>query len=114
MTVVNQVNVGVLNHAIQSLRIDISQGPGCYNQNYKEQAIQKILKTLETEMEFPAFLYDVTMDKRYYSSDNFKKASEKYGIRESDYWSPSFPIPATPSATVPHETVPSPQRRGCQ
>ena len=56
MTVVNQVNVGVLNHAIQSLRIDISQGPGCYNQNYKEQAIQKILKTLETEMEFPAFL----------------------------------------------------------
>ena len=41
MTVVNQVNVGVLNHAIQSLRIDISQGPGCYNQNYKEQAIQK-------------------------------------------------------------------------
>jgi len=63
MTVVNQVNVGVLNHAIQSLRIDISQGPGCYNQNYKEQAIQKILKTLETEMEFPAFLYDVTMDK---------------------------------------------------
>lgn len=91
MTVVNQVNVGVLNHAIQSLRIDISQGPGCYNQNYKEQAIQKILKTLETEMEFPAFLYDVTMDKRYYSSDNFKKASEKYGIRESDYWSPQLP-----------------------
>ena len=91
MTVVNQVNVGVLNHAIQSLRIDISQGPGCYNQNYKEQAIQKILKTLETEMEFPAFLYDVTMDKRYYSSDNFKKASEKYGIRESEYWSPQLP-----------------------
>ena len=49
MTVVNQVNVGVLNHAIQSLRIDISQGPGCYNQNYKEQAIQKILKTLEKD-----------------------------------------------------------------
>lgn len=42
-------------------------------------------------MEFPAFLYDVTMDKRYYSSDNFKKASEKYGIRESDYWSPQLP-----------------------
>lgn len=92
--------MGVLNHAIQSLRIDISQGPGCYNQNYKEQAIQKILKTLETEMEFPAFLYDVTMDKRYYSSDNFKKASEKYGIREPITGLPSFPIPATPSATV--------------
>ena len=100
MTVVNQVNVGVLNHAIQSLRIDISQGPGCYNQNYKEQAIQKILKTLETEMEFPAFLYDVTMDKRYYSSDNFKRPVKNMGSANPITGLPSFPIPATPSATV--------------
>ena len=51
-------------------------------------------------MEFPAFLYDVTMDKRYYSSDNFKKASENMGSANRLLVSPSFPIPATPSATV--------------
>ena len=113
MTVVNQVNVGVLNHAIQSLRIDISQGPGCYNQNYKEQAIQKILKTLETEMEFPAFLYDVTMDKRYYSSDNFKKASAKiWDPRIRLLVSPASPYQPRPLRLYPHETVPSPQGRG--
>ncbi len=54
-------------------------------------------------MEFPAFLYDVTMDKRYYSLRQLQKRPvKKYGIRESDYWSPSFPIPATPLCDCIH------------
>lgn len=91
MTVINQVNVGVLNQAIHRLRIDTSSRFKSYSRDYKEQAIQKILKTLENEMEFPAFLYDIPGQKSYYSSSNFQRVCAKYGLTDSDFLSPPHP-----------------------
>ena len=91
MEVINQVNVAVMNRAIQRLSTETSTGMNAHNQNYKERKIRKILRTVELEMEFPAFLYDVFEEKSYYSSDNFQKTSSHYGLRDSDYWNPSLP-----------------------
>lgn len=91
MAVINQVNVAVMNHAIQRFCVNTSARFNSHNHNYKEQKIQNILRTVESEMEFPAFLYDVIEDKNYYSSPNFQKTSEKYGLKESDYWNPPAP-----------------------
>ena len=91
MEVINQVNVAVMNRAIQRLSTETSTGMNAHNQNYKERKIQKILRTVELEMEFPAFLYDVFEEKSYYSSANFQKTSAHYGLRDQDYWNPSLP-----------------------
>ena len=91
MEVINQVNVAVMNRAIQRLSTETSTGINAHNQNYKERKIRKILRTVELEMEFPAFLYDVFEEKSYYSSDNFQKTSACYGLRDPDYWNPTLP-----------------------
>jgi purine catabolism regulator len=91
MEVMNQVNIAVMNRTIRRFRI---RGGNVYqpsNQTYKVQKIQRILQALEGEMNFPAFLYDLTEQKGYYSSPNFKRITESFGLKEEDYWEPSMP-----------------------
>ena len=90
MELMNQVNVTVMNQTIRRFSI-WSNTQSSNNLTYKEQKIRKILQAVEIEMEFPAFLYDVTERKSYYSSSNFKRLTEQYGLEESDYWMPSKP-----------------------
>ena len=89
MEVINQVNVAVMNHAIQHFCVNINSRNHS-KQNYKEQKIRNILQTVENEMEFPAMIFDVFENKSYYSSDNFRKTSEQFGLEERDYWNPSI------------------------
>lgn len=91
MEVINQVNVAVMNHAILRFCVNTNTGFHIHNHNYKEQKIRNILRTVENEMEFPAFLHDVFEEKSYYSSSNFQKTSARYGLEESDYWNPEIP-----------------------
>lgn len=89
MEAINQVYVAVINHAIQIFGVSSPATPyRPQTANYKEQKIQKILRAVENEMEFPALLYDLFEDKSYYSSDNFRKISQQHDIEESDYWEP--------------------------
>lgn len=90
MELMNQVNVTVMNQTIRRFSI-WSNTQSTNHLTYKEQKIRKILQAVEIEMEFPAFLYDVTERKSYYSSSNFKRITEQYGLEESDYWMPSIP-----------------------
>lgn len=90
MELMNQVNIAVMNQTIRNFSIGNKEYPS-NNLTYKERKIQHILQAVEMEMEFPAFLYDVMEEKSYYSSSNFKRITEKYGLKESDYWEPSRP-----------------------
>lgn len=92
MEAINQVYVAVINHAIQLFGVSAQSMPyRPQTVNYKEQKIQRILRAVESDMEFPALLYDLFDDRSYYSSDNFSKITEKYQLQESDYWEPSIP-----------------------
>ena len=44
---------------------------------------------VEAEMHFPALLYDINEKTSFYSSANFRKISEGYGLQDTDYWEPS-------------------------
>lgn len=90
MECINQVNVAVMNHAIQRFCVNINATYTSSNHNYKEQKIRRMLQTVENEMEFPAMVYDVFENKSYYSSANFLKTSEQFGLEEQDYWNPSI------------------------
>lgn len=92
MEAINQVYVAVINHAIQLFGVNSQSLP--YRPqalDYKEQKIQKILRAVETDMEFPALLYDLFDNKSYYSSDHFSEITENCQLQESDYWEPSVP-----------------------
>lgn len=92
MEVINQVYVAVLNHAIQLFGVSASGTPyRPQTANYKEQKIQKVLRAVESDMEFPALLYDLFEDRSFYSSDNFPKITARFQLQESDYWEPSAP-----------------------
>lgn len=91
LEVMNQVNAAVMNRTIRRFRI---HGGNVYqpsSQTYKVQKIQRILQALESEMNFPAFLYDLTEQRGYYSSTNFKRITESFGLTEQDYWETSLP-----------------------
>lgn len=90
METINQVNVAVMNHAIQRFCVNINATYTSANHNYKEQKIRRMLQTVENEMEFPAMVYDVFENKSYYSSPNFLNTSEQFGLEEQDYWNPSI------------------------
>ena len=91
MEAINQVYVAVINHAIQLFGVGTQSMPyRPQTADYKGQKIQKILRAVESDMEFPALLYDVFDNKSYYSSDNFPRITEKYQLQESDYWDPYF------------------------
>ncbi len=92
MEAINQVYVAVINHAIQLFGVSTHSLPyRPQNVNYKEQKINKILRAVESDMEFPALLYDLYENKSYYSSDRFSEITRKYDLHESDYWEPSVP-----------------------
>ena len=90
MEAINQVYVAVINHAIQLFGVGMQTLPyRPQTLDYKEQKIQKILRAVESDMEFPALLYDLFDNKSYYSSEKFSQITEKYQLQESDYWNPS-------------------------
>lgn len=92
MEAINQVYVAVINHAIQLFGVSSQTMPyRPQTVDYKEQKIQKILRAVESDMEFPALLYDLFDNKSYYSSEKFPEITEKYQLQESDYWEPSIP-----------------------
>lgn len=92
MEAINQVYVAVINHAIQLFGVGAQSMPyRPQTVDFKEQKIQKILRAVENDMEFPALLYDLFENKSYYSSENFPEITGKYQLQESDYWEPSVP-----------------------
>ncbi len=93
MEVMNQVNIAVINRTVRRFRIHGSSSYQMANQTYKVQKIRRILQAVEVEMNFPAFLYDLSEEKSYYSSPNFRRISESFGLTEADYWEPSRPYP---------------------
>ena len=91
MELINQINVAVMNYAIAQLCVNLNTKFTTSNRNYKVQKIQQLLRTVEQEMSFPAAIYDVFEEKAYYSSQNFIKTSEEYGLKMEDYWNPLLP-----------------------
>lgn len=89
MDIINQVNVAVMNQAFKRFCIQNDSVYRLSNLSFKERKIKRILQAVEAEMDFPAFLYDINEEKSYYSSANFKKFSEKFCLRDEDYWKPS-------------------------
>ncbi|MGF7012039.1 purine catabolism regulator [Lachnospiraceae bacterium PF1-22] len=88
MDVMQQVNTIVMNRAIRRFQIQQNDSFQLSSTTYRVRKIKKILQAVEVEMNFPAFLYDVGEKEGYYSSANFKKISDSYGLDESDYWEP--------------------------
>lgn len=89
MEIMNQVNIAVMNRTIRRFRIHSKGIFHPSNLSYKEQKIKRILQAVEAEMNFPAFLYDLAQEKNYYSSANFNKIAQSFGIKECDFWNPS-------------------------
>ena len=90
MEIASQTNVAVMNRTIRKFQVSAAAGSQITNQTYKEQKIKKILQAVESEMKFPAFLYDIAEEKSYYSSSNFRRMTEYYGLSASDYWDPAM------------------------
>lgn len=91
MEIISQANVAVMNRTIRKFQVPDSAGSSVTNQSYKEQKIRKILQAVESEMKFPAFLYDIAEEKSFYSSSNFRRMTDYYGLKESDYWDLQMP-----------------------
>lgn len=89
MDIMNQVNTAVMNRTIRRFRINSSSSFSLSNLTYKERKIKRILQMVEAEMHFPALLYDINEKTSFYSSANFRKISEGYGLQDTDYWEPS-------------------------
>ena len=91
MEITSQANVAVMNRTIRKFQSSDAGNSQVTNQSYKEQKIRKILQAVESEMKFPAFLYDIAEEKSYYSSPDFRRMTEYYGLTDRDYWDPSLP-----------------------
>lgn len=89
MEMMNQVQVLVMNRNIQKFRVGALDSNFFSEAAYPSRKIERILRAAETEMKFPAFLYDVSTQKEYYSSARFKKECP-YPFRAEDFWQPSF------------------------
>ncbi|WP_458408418.1 PucR family transcriptional regulator [Anaerotignum sp.] len=89
MEMMNQVQVLVMNRNIQKFRVGALDSNFFSEAAYPSRKIERILRATETEMKFPAFLYDVSTQKEYYSSARFKK-EYPYPFRAEDFWQPSF------------------------
>lgn len=88
MDVMNQVNIAVLNRTIRRFRIESNNVFQFPTLTYKERKIKKILQAVEIEMNFPGFVYDLDEKKSYYSSSNFVRITESFGLRDEDYYNP--------------------------
>lgn len=92
MEVMNQINTAVMNRTIRRFRINTSSAMyQISNLSYKEQKIKRILQAVEAEMKFPVFLYDFAEEKSYYSSANFRRIADSYGLSDADFCEPSMP-----------------------
>ena len=91
MELMSQINTAVMNRTIRRFKVHSNNHLQVSDQSYKVQKINKILRAVEVEMKFPAFIYDLAEEKSYYSSPDFKRITESFGLSESDYWEPSMP-----------------------
>ena len=89
MTIMNELNVIVMNKTIKQFRIADINESSLSEVPYQELKINKILSQIEKEMDFPSMIYDLSEEKAYYSSENFSKLSYE-SIEVEDYWNPSF------------------------
>lgn len=90
MDIISQTNVSVMNKTIRTFQVPAPESARITNQSFKEQKIRKILQSVENEMKFPALLHDFLEDKSYYSSSKFERLTDRYEMKESDYWNPSM------------------------
>lgn len=88
MDIINNLNVLVMNKNIRQLRIGSLSLRNSSNTSYQRRKINQILSNMETELNFPAMLYDVSNAISYYSSNSFVKFA-KYSDEE-DFWNPRF------------------------
>ncbi|MCI8638080.1 MAG: PucR family transcriptional regulator [Coprococcus sp.] len=91
MEMINQINTAVMNRTVRRFRIQNTSMFQPSNQTYKMQKIKRILQAVEVEMNFLAFVYDTAEERSYYSSVNFRRITESFGLKESDYIEPSYP-----------------------
>ena len=91
MELMSQINTAVMNRTIRRFKVHSNNHLQVSDQSYKVQKINKILRAVEVEMKFPAFIHDLAEEKSYYSSPDFKRITESFGLSESDYWEPSMP-----------------------
>ena len=89
MEMMNRVQVMLMNRSIQKFRVNSLDANFFSEAAYPARKIERILRATEAEMNFPAFLYDVSDKKIYYSSGRFKK-EYPYSFRAEDFWEPSF------------------------
>ena len=105
MELMSQINTAVMNRTIRRFKVHSNNHLQVSDQSYKVQKINKILRAVEVEMKFPAFIYDLAEEKSYYSSPDFKRITESFGLSESDYWEPSMPY--TKPVSYTHLTLPT-------
>lgn len=88
MSIMNQLNVLVMNQSIRQFNIGNINPNNYTNLSYQVRKIHKILSQIEKEMNFPAMLYDLSNEKAYYSSQTFLKLADD--LKMEDFWKPSF------------------------
>lgn len=88
MTLMNKLNVLVINKNIKQFKIDNINPKSFSDLSYQSRKINKILSQIEYEMNFPAMLYDLNNEKAYFSSQKFKELADDLKIE--DFWNPSF------------------------
>lgn len=88
MEIMNQLNVLVMNKSIKRFGIGRVNPKSYSNLPYQSRKINKILSQIESEMKFPAMLYDLTKEKAYYSSPSFSELSKE--LATEDFWNPGF------------------------
>jgi purine catabolism regulator len=88
MGIMNQLNVLVMNQSIRQFNIRNINPHNYSNVSYQVRKIHNILSHIETEMNFPAMLYDRSNEKAYYSSPAYQSLSGN--LETEDFWQPSF------------------------
>ena len=62
MELMSQINTAVMNRTIRRFKVHSNNHLQVSDQSYKVQKINKILRAVEVEMKFPAFIYDLAVD----------------------------------------------------
>lgn len=88
MDVMNQVNTAVMNRIIRRFKIHSSSAYSLSNMSYKERKVKRILQAVESEMHFPALLYDLNEKNAYYSSANFIHITDSLRLLPQELWEP--------------------------
>ena len=87
MDISNNINVLVMNRAISRFTLG-SRQISPINLTYKEKQIKRMLRSVESELGFPAYLYDLREDRSYSSSVNFERATKDFGISGIEFADP--------------------------